>query len=203
MARFIPSKNLDSVRSLSLQFGFLFFQNSVSVQLNMSEHENGQLPPAKQAARSRISAERWEQIKTAYASGIGLREIARNMGIPPGTILARAKRESWTGEIQNAKALAKRDDISTAVTPFEAASASIQQRGERHVGRMANIVEKTLPHVEAMEPGAILDCIDDVDTLDKIGRRTYELDDNPSAGGIDVSILSIGGNVNLGSRTPG
>ncbi len=44
---------------------------------------------------------------------------------------------------------------------------------------MANIVEKTLPHVEAMEPGAILDRIDDVDTLDKIGRRTYELDDNP------------------------
>jgi hypothetical protein len=32
----------------------------------------------------------WEQIKTAYASGIGLREIARNMGIPEGTELARA-----------------------------------------------------------------------------------------------------------------
>jgi uncharacterized alpha-E superfamily protein len=28
--------------------------------------------------RSQISRETWEQIKTAYASGIGLREIARN-----------------------------------------------------------------------------------------------------------------------------
>jgi len=47
-------------------------------------------------------------MKTAYASGIiGLREIARNMGIPEGTVLARAKREGWTREIQNAKALAK------------------------------------------------------------------------------------------------
>ena len=124
------------------------------------------------------------------------------MGIPPGTILARAKRDGWTQQIQNAKALAKREDTSTAVTPLEAVSASIQQRGERHVGRMANIVERGTGHVEAMEPGAIFDRIDDVDTLDKIGRRTFKLDDNSSAGGIDISILSIGGNVNLGTQTP-
>jgi hypothetical protein len=53
----------------------------------------------------------------------------------------------------------------------------MEQRGERHVGRMANIVEKTVPHVEAMEPGAILDRIDDVETLDKIGRRAFGIAD--------------------------
>ena len=152
-------------------------EDSVTVHLNVSERENGQ-PLAKEPVRSRISSERWEQIKTAHASGIGLREIARNMGIPAGTILARAKREGWTREIQNAKALAKRDDTSTAVTTFEAVSASMQQRSERHLGRVANIVEKTLPHIEAMKPSAILNRIDDVDTLDKIGRRTFKLDDN-------------------------
>jgi hypothetical protein len=93
-----------------------------------------------------------------YASGIGLREIARNMGIPAGTILSRAKREGWTLEIHNAKALVKREDASPAVTATEAVAITMQQRGERHVGHMANIVEKTLPHVEAMDPGAILDC---------------------------------------------
>jgi hypothetical protein len=35
----------------------------------------------------------WNEIHTAYASGIGLRELARNAGIPAGTVLARAKRE--------------------------------------------------------------------------------------------------------------
>src|SRR5260370_34846079 len=128
--------------------------------------------------RRQIEKSTWTEIRTAHASGIGLREIARNMGIPAGTILARAKREGWTREIQNAKALAKRDDTSTAVTTFEAVSASMQQRGERHLGRVANIVEKTLPHIEAMKPSAILNRIDDVDTLDKIGRRTFKLDDN-------------------------
>ncbi|HXA09798.1 MAG TPA: hypothetical protein VNW28_07430, partial [Chthoniobacterales bacterium] len=33
---------------------------------------------------SRIPASTWAEIRTAYASGIGLRELARNMGIPAG-----------------------------------------------------------------------------------------------------------------------
>jgi hypothetical protein len=138
-----------------------------------------------------MSVECWEQIKTAHASGIGLREIARNMGIPEGTVLARAKRKGWTREIQNAKALAKRDDTSTAITTFEAVSATMQQRGERHLGHMANIVEKTLPHVEALEPGAILDRIDDVETLDKIGRRTFGLSDGDAPGQVMINIALL------------
>jgi DNA-binding NarL/FixJ family response regulator len=66
----------------------------------MSERENGQSAPAKRTVRSRISSERWEQIKVAYVSGIGLREIARKMNIPEGTVLAHAKRNGWTQQIQ-------------------------------------------------------------------------------------------------------
>ena len=66
--------------------------------------------------RRKITNELWEQIKTAFASGIGLREIARNMNIPEGTVLAHAKRESWTQQIQS---LAKREDALDA-TPVEA-----------------------------------------------------------------------------------
>jgi DNA invertase Pin-like site-specific DNA recombinase len=85
----------------------------------MSEQENGLVVPINRGGRSKIPSERWEQIKTAHASGIGLREIARNMDIPEGTVLARAKREGWTREIQNAKALVKREESSLAVTPVE------------------------------------------------------------------------------------
>ena len=68
----------------------------------------------------------------------------------------------------------------------------MQQRGERHLGRMANIVEKTVPHVEAMEPGAILDRIDDVEILDKLGRRTYGISDanaDPTHWAVNIAIL--------------
>jgi len=51
--------------------------------------------------RRTISSQTWQQIKTAHASGIGLREIARNMGIPEGTVLARALREGWTRDIRS------------------------------------------------------------------------------------------------------
>src|SRR5205814_6037246 len=73
-------------------------EDSVTVHLNISEQGNGQLPLAKRTVRNRVSSGLWEQIKTAYASGIGLREIARNMDIPEGTILSRAKREAWPGD---------------------------------------------------------------------------------------------------------
>src|SRR5436189_3684932 len=134
----------------------------------------------------------WVEIRTAYASGISLREIARNMDIPEGTVLARAKREGWSRQRDNAKALVKREEAAKVVTPFEAASATMQQRGERHLGRMANIVEKTMPHVEAMEPGAILDRVDDVEKLDKVARRTFGISDHDSPDQMLVNIAILG-----------
>jgi hypothetical protein len=172
-------------------------EDSVTVHLNMSGQGSGQLSLAKRTVRNRVSSGLWEQIKTAYASGIGLREIARNMDIPEGTVLARAKREGWSRQRHNAKALAKREEAANAITPFEAASATMQQRGERHLGRMANIVEKTIPHVEAMEPGAILDRVDDVEKLDKVARRTFGLNDDASYGGFSLNVLNLGGVVSV------
>ena len=84
------------------------------------------------AVRRVIPKSIWAEIRTAYASGIGLREIARNMNISEGTVLARAKREGWTQEIQNAKALAKREDLALAVTPVQAVAASMQHENLRH-----------------------------------------------------------------------
>ena len=86
----------------------------------MSERENGQLPLAKRTIRSRISSERSEQIKVAHVSGIGLREIARKMKIPEGTVLAHAKRHGWTQQIQVAT-----QQQSNAITPVQSVPQSI------------------------------------------------------------------------------
>ena len=119
----------------------------------------------------------WAEIRTAHASGIGLREIARKMNIPAGTVLARAKREGWTRRIESAKTLARQ---SAPFAVADAAAATMAERGQRHLQRVAGIVEKTLPAVERMKPGAILDRIEDIDRLDKIGRRTFGLDESGS-----------------------
>jgi hypothetical protein len=68
--------------------------------------------------RRKITNETWEQIKTGYAAGINLREIARKMKIPEGTVLAHAKRHGWTQQIQ----VATRDLAvmqSDAITPLQ------------------------------------------------------------------------------------
>jgi hypothetical protein len=160
----------------------------------MNERGNGQLPLAKPTVRNRISSDVWQQVKTAYASGIGLREIARNMSIPEGTVLARAKREGWTHQIQSIKALAKRDDTSTAVTPFEAVSASMQQRGERHIGRVAGLTERMLVTFEQLSEAEQLRFVDELEKIDKIGRRTFGLDETGHGGGnvmVNLALLEI------------
>jgi hypothetical protein len=70
--------------------------------------------------RRKITPEIWEQMKTAYAAGIGLREIARKLDIPEGTVLAHAKRQGWTQQIQ----VATRQQ-SDAITPMQSVPQSI------------------------------------------------------------------------------
>ena len=90
----------------------------------MIQSDTGQLPLAKRTIRSRISSERWEQIKVAYVSGIGLREIARKMDIPEGTVLAHAKRHGWTQQIQVAtRELSVMQ--SDAITPMQSVPQSL------------------------------------------------------------------------------
>jgi hypothetical protein len=140
--------------------------------------------------RRTITNATWAEIRTAYASGIGLREIARNMGLPEGTVLARAKREGWTREIQSAKALSKREDASE-VSPVKAAAISMQQRGQRHVERMAGISERCVDHIETMQGPEILKSVDRIEKLDKIARRNFGLDDIQQTGGLTIQLLNM------------
>ncbi len=155
----------------------------------MSERGNGQRPLRR---RSKISSDVWEQVKTAYATGsIALREIARNMTIPEGTVLARAKGERWTQQIQSAKALTKRED-PLAVTPVQAVAATMQQRGERHVERMAGVSERGVDHIETMQGSEILARVNQIEKLDEVARRTFSLSDGDSHGNAVVNIALLG-----------
>src|SRR5262249_25526641 len=74
--------------------------------------------------RRKITNETWEQIKIAYAAGTNLREIARKMNIPEGTVLAHAKRHGWTQQIQVAtRELSVMQ--SDAITPVQSVPQSL------------------------------------------------------------------------------
>src|SRR6516225_505210 len=79
---------------------------------------------SKQPMRRKITNDIWEQIKTGYAAGVGLREIARKMDIPEGTVLAHAKRHGWTQQIEVAtQELSEMQ--SDAITPLQSVPQSL------------------------------------------------------------------------------
>jgi fructosamine-3-kinase len=100
--------------------------------------------------RRKITHEIWMQIETAYASGIGLREIARSMDIPEGTILSRAKHEGWTRQIQSAKALVKRQHTTPAIAPFEAVAATLGELREATRIAAARMHHRVLTYAEIL-----------------------------------------------------
>ena len=84
--------------------------------------------------RRKIANETWEQIKTGYAAGINLREIARKMNIPEGTVLAHAKRHGWTQQIQIATrevGVMQSDAITPVQSVPQSLAAILAERRER------------------------------------------------------------------------
>src|SRR5439155_27055379 len=80
--------------------------------------------------QSRISKETWQQLKISYIAGAGLREIARKMNIPAGTILAHAKRKGWTQQIEAAKQETNATQ-SNAITPIQALATTLNERKDK------------------------------------------------------------------------
>ena len=78
------------------------------------------------------------------------------MGIPEGTVLARASRERWTPRIEAAKSMAK--PLESAIVPAcDAAALTMRERAERHVARLEYVTEKVLPDLGSMQPAELLD----------------------------------------------
>jgi uncharacterized protein YjcR len=132
--------------------------------------------------------ETWQQIKAGYAAGVGLREIARKMNVPEGTVLSRAKREGWTQQIKDAQAIALQ---SNAITPLQSIAAVMQERGQRYRERVAGVSERVVGHVESMDPDEILSRSAQFEKIDTIARRTFGLNDvTPSSGALNLNVLT-------------
>jgi hypothetical protein len=132
--------------------------------------------------RRKISLETWQQVDIAVAAGVGLREIARNMNIPAGTILAHAKRKGLTQQIRQAKNTAQSLQPA-AITPLQSVAVTMQQRAERYTERMAGVSERVMPHLESLDPAEILDNARNLEQFDRVSRRTFGLDSQPAGSG--------------------
>jgi hypothetical protein len=99
---------------------------------------------------------------------------------PRETLLARAKREGRTQQIETAKHAAALPQ-SNAITPLQSIAAVMQEREERYRERLAGVSEKVAGHLESIEADEILLRSAQVEKIDTVARRIFRLD-SPAPG---------------------
>jgi len=141
--------------------------------------------------RCTITPEIWEAIKVAHATGIPLREFARNRGMSENTVLSYAKRHGLTQEIQRAKTHARDIVQSNALSSVQSVTTTMVQRGQRYVERMAGVTEKVLPYLEKMQPEDLLEKSDKLLKYNQVSRVNYGLNDSTGPGGsLSIEVLT-------------
>lgn len=106
--------------------------------------------------RRKIPETTWAELRTAHAAGCGLRQLARNMNIPAGTVLARAKHERWTARIQEAKAIAPVASSTPTIAPADAAASIMADFGDRSRFAAAKASCRALEHAASLPPDEVL-----------------------------------------------
>ena len=59
--------------------------------------------------------------------------------------------------------------MALALTSMQSAAATMQQRAQRHVERIAGVTDNILPHLESLQPAAILEGIHEIEKYDSNG----------------------------------
>lgn len=122
--------------------------------------------------RAHYSAETWVELRTAYAAGASLRAMAGKFGMPAGTVLARAKREGWTQELERAKAIAPQQ--SRAITPLGTATLSaLADLGRKSRLALGKGLHKAAAHVANLNGEAIVAQADKVSSLAKASTTVF------------------------------
>jgi putative ATPase subunit gpP of terminase len=100
--------------------------------------------------RRKYPAELWERCKALYVSGVSIRQIATQCGIPQGTVAARCDRQRWndqrTGLIETKSQMIppeqRADEIARVVSESRLATLQLEARAA------LELAKKTLAAVQ-------------------------------------------------------
>lgn len=144
----------------------------------------------------------WNAIRVmAFSSGLSLREIARQLHIPPGSLFARASREGWgvsktfgpTGSTKIPLATKKQLRDSAALSA-QAAVDSFHNKSFRSRLASAVIIEKIVQHLQALEPEQLLDRYKQIESVVRSADKTFAWSDpisNRSDGVLKPDLFSL------------
>ena len=141
-----------------------------------------------------ISAD-WGALKALYLKGMTLPDIARQTGVSYVALRTRAWRKNW-------KSLAAKAEEGLQ----QVATLTLAERGKSWAGRVADLMEKRLSHLEKLDASKLK--ISDLEALtrltdltDKTARRTFGLDSEESSGPTTMVQIACSGDAHLVSGT--
>lgn len=126
--------------------------------------------------------------REAVVAGLTVREAAQRFGLNYEAVKRRASREKWptTARIREAANQSRRG-ITEAAT--QAVVASMNARGQRYLGKLANASERFAALAEDMSAEDLLSRARSIETLDKVARRTFGMNDESTQ---QTTILGFG-----------
>lgn len=125
--------------------------------------------------RQRQSERFWRDMKAAYLAGAELRPLARAAGIAEGTLLSRASREKW--HKQRERAVQHRMQANDYDDATQSIAIEHEERVRRHIRRMEDLSERVGGRVDRLGADEALDRIRNIDTFDRVTRRTLGIKD--------------------------
>lgn len=143
--------------------------------------------------KPRLPATDWNQLRAAFIAGGSLRGLARNAGIPQGTVLARAHREGWKQLKREALDLmhGPKRDGQNDITQSIASEAA--ERGKKHIERMQTLCDGLGEHAASLTPAALFDQVSKLNVFDLVARRSLGLESVGAGQTVNILVGGEGG----------
>jgi hypothetical protein len=128
----------------------------------------------------------WAVARGMALSGIPLREIARQLGIPPSTVTSRASREAWKISANfgptnsNHVPLAIRQDLAAASAhTAQAAINSLREKNSKSRHALASATLKASQHLENLDGKKLVKHSDKLEKVVRSASKVFGWSDGP------------------------
>ena len=127
--------------------------------------------------------------RESVLAGLTIREASDQFGLNYEAVKRRASREGWTtpGRVRREAAQAR---LQTSTAATQAVASTLAERGQAYLGKLASVSEKFASKAVSMPPEELLNRARSIETLDKVARRTFALNDETDQ---HMTILGFGG----------
>ena len=137
-----------------------------------------------------LDSVRLASTREAVLAGLTIREAAERFDLNYEAVKRRASREGWTtvGRVRREAAQAR---LQTSTEVTQAVAATFAQRGQVYLGKLASVSEKFAERAGTMTPEELLARARSIETLDKVARRTFALNEETNQGLTILGVVDI------------